>query len=79
MLKLERHETRNQAQKKHQLKKNCMQTKQHATKKSISQRGNPKGNLKLPWDKWQFKKQKNTNLWDAIKAVLEVLSDTGLL
>ena len=29
--------------------------KQHATKKPMGQGGNQKGNLKIPWDKWQWK------------------------
>ena len=32
-----------------------MEIKQHATKKTISQWGNQKGNLKIPWDEWQWK------------------------
>lgn len=32
-----------------------METKQHATEKSIAQWGNKKGSLKIPWDKVWFK------------------------
>ena len=36
-------------------KNDYMETKQHASKKPMSQQGNQKGNLKIPWDKWQWK------------------------
>ena len=32
-----------------------MKTKQHATKKPMGQQWNQRGNLKIPWDKWQWK------------------------
>ena len=33
-----------------------METKQHATKKKpMGQWWNQRGNLKIPWDKWQWK------------------------
>ena len=32
-----------------------METKQQATKKPVDQRWNQRGNLKIPWDKWQWK------------------------
>ena len=32
-----------------------METKHHATKKPMGQQGNQNGNLKIPWDKRQWK------------------------
>ena len=57
-----------------------MQTKQSAypNKKPIGQRGNPTGNLKIPWDKWQLKKHTYKSM-GCNKAVTAVLSDAGLL
>ena len=36
-------------------KKDYMETKQHATEKPMGQWWNPRGNLKIPRDKWQWK------------------------
>ena len=32
-----------------------METKQHATKTPMGQQWNQRRNLKIPWDKWQWK------------------------
>ena len=49
-------------------KNNHMETKQHPTKKPMSQQWNQRGNQKIPRDKWQWKHNLQ-NLWDAAKVV----------
>ena len=60
-------------------KNNYMETKEHTTEKPIGQWWNQRGNLKIPWDKWQWK-HNHTKSMGCNKSRLkrEIHSHTGL-
>ena len=51
----QQHETRNQPQKKKWEKNDYTEPEQYPTKNPMGQWGNQRGNLKILWDKWQWK------------------------
>ena len=56
-----------------------METKQHATKKPVGQQWIQRGNLKIPWGKWQWKHDNPKPMWcSKSSSKKEVYSYTSL-